>query len=77
MDSDLLGGKVAFVTGGAGGLGQAIASALAEQGAAVALADLAATFYGNPVGKLRMAGVTEAASTSPRVQAAVGGGSRW
>jgi NAD(P)-dependent dehydrogenase (short-subunit alcohol dehydrogenase family) len=42
MDSDLLGGKVAFVTGGAGGLGQAIASALAEQGAAVALADLAA-----------------------------------
>ena len=42
-----------------------------------ALADLAATFYGNPVGKLRMAGVTEAASTSPRVQAAVGGVSRW
>jgi 2-deoxy-D-gluconate 3-dehydrogenase len=40
MDTDLLSGKVAFVTGGAGGLGQAIASAFAEQGAAVALADL-------------------------------------
>jgi 2-deoxy-D-gluconate 3-dehydrogenase len=33
-------GKVAFVTGGSGGLGSAIASALAEQGAAVAVADL-------------------------------------
>jgi NAD(P)-dependent dehydrogenase (short-subunit alcohol dehydrogenase family) len=42
MDSDLLGGKVAFITGAAGGLGQAIAAAFAEQGAAVALADLPA-----------------------------------
>jgi len=33
-------GKVALVTGGSGGLGKAIAAALAEQGAAVALADL-------------------------------------
>jgi NAD(P)-dependent dehydrogenase (short-subunit alcohol dehydrogenase family) len=33
-------GKVAFVTGGSGGLGSAIASALADQGAAVAVADL-------------------------------------
>lgn len=33
-------GKVAFVTGGSGGLGSAIAVALAEQGAAVAVADL-------------------------------------
>jgi NAD(P)-dependent dehydrogenase (short-subunit alcohol dehydrogenase family) len=42
MDTDLLGGKVAFITGGAGGLGQAMAAAFAEQGAAVALADLPA-----------------------------------
>jgi NAD(P)-dependent dehydrogenase (short-subunit alcohol dehydrogenase family) len=42
MDTALLSGKVALVTGGAGGLGQAIAAALAEQGAAVALADLPA-----------------------------------
>jgi len=34
-------GKVAFITGGAGGLGQAMARAFAAQGAAVALADLA------------------------------------
>jgi 2-deoxy-D-gluconate 3-dehydrogenase len=33
-------GKVAFVTGGSGGLGSAIASALVDQGAAVAVADL-------------------------------------
>ena len=32
--------KVAFITGGAGGLGQAIGRAFAAQGAAVALADL-------------------------------------
>jgi sorbose reductase len=32
--------KVAFVTGAAGGLGRAIAASFAEQGAAVALADL-------------------------------------
>lgn len=37
-----LNGKVALVTGGAGGLGQAIAAALAAQGAAVAVADLPA-----------------------------------
>jgi NAD(P)-dependent dehydrogenase (short-subunit alcohol dehydrogenase family) len=42
MTTQQLAGKVAFVTGAAGGLGQAIADALAEQGAAVALADLAA-----------------------------------
>ena len=42
MDSHLLAGKVAFITGGAGGLGQAMASAFADQGAAVAVADLPA-----------------------------------
>jgi 2-deoxy-D-gluconate 3-dehydrogenase len=42
MQGDLFAGKVAFVTGGAGGLGQAIAAAFADQGAAVALADLPA-----------------------------------
>lgn len=33
-------GKVAFITGGSGGLGSAIAAALADQGAAIAVADL-------------------------------------
>jgi 2-deoxy-D-gluconate 3-dehydrogenase len=36
----LLAGKVAFITGAAGGLGQAIAVALADEGAGVVLADL-------------------------------------
>jgi NAD(P)-dependent dehydrogenase (short-subunit alcohol dehydrogenase family) len=40
MDAQQFNAKTAFVTGGAGGLGQAIARAFAEQGAAVALADL-------------------------------------
>jgi 2-deoxy-D-gluconate 3-dehydrogenase len=35
-------GKIAFITGGSGGLGSAIATALAAQGAAIALADLPA-----------------------------------
>ena len=37
-----LAGKVAFITGAAGGLGQAMTAAFAAQGAAVALADLPA-----------------------------------
>jgi NAD(P)-dependent dehydrogenase (short-subunit alcohol dehydrogenase family) len=39
---DVIAGKVAFITGGAGGLGQAMAQAFAADGAAVALADLPA-----------------------------------
>jgi 2-deoxy-D-gluconate 3-dehydrogenase len=40
--SDLaLAGKVAFITGGTGGLGRAMVAAFAEQGAAVAIADVA------------------------------------
>jgi NAD(P)-dependent dehydrogenase (short-subunit alcohol dehydrogenase family) len=39
-DNHMLSGKVAFVTGGAGGLGQAIARAFADSGAAVAVGDL-------------------------------------
>jgi NAD(P)-dependent dehydrogenase (short-subunit alcohol dehydrogenase family) len=42
MQSELFRGKVAFITGGAGGLGQAMAAAFAEQGGTVALADLPA-----------------------------------
>jgi NAD(P)-dependent dehydrogenase (short-subunit alcohol dehydrogenase family) len=40
MTTEQFVGKVAFVTGATGGLGQAISAAFAEQGAAVALADL-------------------------------------
>jgi NAD(P)-dependent dehydrogenase (short-subunit alcohol dehydrogenase family) len=49
-------GKVAFVTGGSGGLGQAIAAALAAQGAAVVVADLPA----------RQQAVEEVAARLPR-----------
>jgi 2-deoxy-D-gluconate 3-dehydrogenase len=42
QDTGSLAGKVAFVTGAAGGLGRAMANALATNGAAVAMADLPA-----------------------------------
>lgn len=51
-----LAGKVAFVTGSAGGLGSAIARAFAAQGAAVALGDLA----------VRSADLDELARSFPR-----------
>ena len=54
-----LAGKVAFITGAAGGLGQAMCRAFAEQGAAVALADLPE----------RASDLDEAARQLPRAQA--------
>jgi NAD(P)-dependent dehydrogenase (short-subunit alcohol dehydrogenase family) len=50
-----LGGKVALVTGGAGGLGKAIAAGLAGRGAHVAVADLDADAAESVAGELRAA----------------------
>ena len=49
-----LDGKVAIVTGAAGGIGAAYATALAEQGAAVLIADL-----NDEAGQLRVKEITE------------------
>jgi 2-deoxy-D-gluconate 3-dehydrogenase len=58
-----LDGKVAFITGGSGGLGQAISTALAEQGAAVAVADL-------PNRKAQIDALVSQLQTNGRTQAA-------
>jgi 2-deoxy-D-gluconate 3-dehydrogenase len=57
--SDSLAGKVAFVTGGTGGMGRAIASVLALRGARVAIADLAsaASQFDEVLGSLETRGV--------------------
>jgi 2-deoxy-D-gluconate 3-dehydrogenase len=55
-------GKVAFITGGSGGLGTAIATALAEQGAAVAVADL-------PGRKSQVAALVSQLQTASRAEA--------
>ncbi|MBV9322432.1 MAG: SDR family oxidoreductase [Chloroflexi bacterium] len=64
-------GKVAFVTGGSGGLGTAIATALARQGAAVAVADLPSrtSQVAALVGQLQTSGQAEAAGVELDVRA--------
>src|SRR5689334_15584541 len=49
----MLEGKVAIVTGGAGGIGQTYARALASEGAAIAIADLAAEMAESVAAKMR------------------------
>jgi NAD(P)-dependent dehydrogenase (short-subunit alcohol dehydrogenase family) len=73
-----LAGKVAFITGGTGGLGRAMVAAFAAQGAAVAIADLAdrAAQLDDLAGSLpRAVGVTldvrDSASIRSAVQTAV------
>src|SRR4051812_45145265 len=51
-----LGGKVAIVTGAAGGMGRAIASALAAEGATVVLVDIADEPLERATDSLRAAG---------------------
>ena len=72
-----LAGRVALVTGGAGGIGQAIAARLLREGACVVLADIDATSldatvadFGKLFGKDVVAGVNVDVTSEPAVDAA-------
>src|SRR5271165_804795 len=72
-----LAGRVALVTGGAGGIGQAIAARLMGEGACVALADIdaksldvAVAEFGKRFGKDVVAGVQADVTSEPAVDAA-------
>jgi len=52
----LLAGRIALVTGGAGGIGEGISTALAEHGAAVAVVDVDAERADDVVGRITAAG---------------------
>ena len=79
----LLDGKVAFITGGASGIGRAIAEALAREGATVAVADLNAAGAGDVADAIAKAGgaaaafaldITDVAAVDAAVDAVV---ARW
>jgi rhamnulose-1-phosphate aldolase/alcohol dehydrogenase len=72
-----LAGRVALVTGGAGGIGQAIAARLSDEGACVVLADIdarsleaAVADFGKRFGKDAVAGVHVDVTSEPAVEAA-------
>ena len=72
-----LAGRVALVTGGAGGIGQAIAARLMGEGACVVLADIdaqsldaAVADFGKRFGKDAVAGVHVDVTSEPAVEAA-------
>ena len=72
-----LAGRVALITGGAGGIGQAIAARLMGEGACVVLADIDAqsldatiAAFGNRFGKDVVAGVHVDVTSEPAVEAA-------
>ena len=72
-----LAGRVALVTGGAGGIGQAIAARLMSEGACVVLADIdaqsldaAVADFGKRFGKDAVAGVHVDVTSEPAVEAA-------
>jgi rhamnulose-1-phosphate aldolase/alcohol dehydrogenase len=73
-----LAGRVALVTGGAGGIGQAIAARLMSEGACVVLADIdaqsldaAVADFGKRFGKDAVVGVHVDVTSEPAVEAAV------
>ena len=74
---DNLSGRVAVVTGAAGGIGLAMAKSFASQGMKLVMADIEGETLARSVAALRAAGASSASASAGTTRTTMGPARRW